>query len=113
MEVTFGLPWLGLQLHTDINLNTGVGARNGNIELHILGFGFKIGADGLEINTPWVGAYNLHALILVCVWFGVVIWTAEGPLTFHYFDSMFKCLPFEFLNGYNPEILGDCPIFSA
>ena len=69
VEVTFGLPWLGVQLHTDINVNTGMGARNGNIELHFLGFGFKIGADGLEINTPWVGGYH-SALILVVLEIG-------------------------------------------
>ena len=38
------------------NVNTGLGVRNGNAELRVLGFGGKIGADGLEINTPLGGA---------------------------------------------------------
>ena len=48
----------------DINMNTGVGSRNGNIEFHMLGFGGKFGTDGLEVNTPWVGGYNLGAVLL-------------------------------------------------
>ena len=42
--------------HVGLNANTGIGARNGNVEAHLLGFGGKIGADGLEINTPIGGA---------------------------------------------------------
>ena len=37
-------------------MNTGIGARNGNVEAHVLGFGAKVGADGVEINTPLGGA---------------------------------------------------------
>ena len=37
------------------NVNTGLGARNGNIEAHLLGFGGKIGADGVEVNVPSFG----------------------------------------------------------
>lgn len=37
------------------NANTGIGARNGNLEAHILGFGGKVGADGVEVNTPSFG----------------------------------------------------------
>ena len=55
VELSFGFPWIG----GDINLNTGLGVRNGNIELHILGFGGKFGTDGIEINTPWYGGSNL------------------------------------------------------
>jgi hypothetical protein len=44
-------------LHVGLNANTGAGARNGNLEAHLLGFGGKIGADGLEINTP-IGGVN-------------------------------------------------------
>ena len=43
--------------HVGLNANTGVGARNGNLEAHFLGFGGKIGADGVEINTPLGGAH--------------------------------------------------------
>ena len=47
--------WIGG--HVGLNANTGVGARNGNLEAHVLGFGGKIGADGVEINTP-IGGVN-------------------------------------------------------
>ena len=43
-------------IHVDPNLNTGIGIRNGNVEAHLIGFGGKVGEDGLEINTPLVGA---------------------------------------------------------
>ena len=43
--------------HVGLNANTGAGVRNGNVEAHLLGFGGKIGADGIEINTP-VGGVN-------------------------------------------------------
>ena len=43
-------------VHLDANINTGVGARNGNVEAHLLGFGGRAGADGVEINTPLGGA---------------------------------------------------------
>ena len=52
-------------------MNTGVGARNGNVELHLFGFGMKVGVDGLEINTPWIGGYNIGAII-VLFFFGVL-----------------------------------------
>ena len=54
-------------MHADINLNTGLGVRNGNVELHLLGFGGKVGTDGIEINTPWYGGYNvgLTAVLLL------------------------------------------------
>lgn len=71
VEGTLGLPWLGIQLHTDINMNTGLGARNGNMELHLLGFGFKVGLDGLEVNTPWIGGYNIGALVVVLFFVGL------------------------------------------
>ncbi len=41
--------------HFDSNINTGVGIRNGNLDAHLLGFGVKVGADGIEVNTPVVG----------------------------------------------------------
>ena len=44
-------------LHVDYNLNTGIGARNGNIEAHLLGLGARAGADGLDVNTP-IGGVN-------------------------------------------------------
>ena len=43
-------------VHVDCNVNTGIGVRNGNAEAHLLGFGGKVGADGVEINTPLGGA---------------------------------------------------------
>lgn len=43
--------------HFEPNINTGVGVRNGNFEVHLLGFGFKVGADGFEVNTP-IGGVN-------------------------------------------------------
>ena len=62
MEFSIGWPWLGGDLHADINLNTGLGARNGNFEVHLLGFGGKVGTDGIELNTPWFGGYNIGAV---------------------------------------------------
>ena len=44
--------------HCGLNVNTGLGLRNGNFDWHVLGFGFKFGWDGIEINTP-VGGINL------------------------------------------------------
>ena len=41
--------------HFEPNVNTGVGVRNGNVDVHLLGFGGKIGADGIELNTPLGG----------------------------------------------------------
>jgi hypothetical protein len=52
-------------LHADINLNTGVGARNGNVEVHFLGLGFRAGADGLDVNTPWIGGSNIAAILFL------------------------------------------------
>jgi len=48
--------------HVGLNANTGIGARNGNIEAHFLGFGGKIGADGVEVNTPVAGV-NLCSIM--------------------------------------------------
>eukprot|EP00090_Calanus_glacialis_P017492 TRINITY_DN2722_c0_g1_i1.p1 TRINITY_DN2722_c0_g1~~TRINITY_DN2722_c0_g1_i1.p1 ORF type:complete len:609 (-),score=70.92 TRINITY_DN2722_c0_g1_i1:93-1679(-) len=62
VEFSIGWPWLGGDLHADINLNTGLGARNGNFEVHLLGFGGKVGTDGIELNTPWFGGYNIGAV---------------------------------------------------
>jgi hypothetical protein len=47
-EVNLG-PLVGA--HFEPNLNTGLGVRDGNLDVHVLGFGTRIGADGLEINT--------------------------------------------------------------
>ena len=38
--------------HIGLNANTGAGVRGGNLDVHLLGFGGKIGADGLAIDTP-------------------------------------------------------------
>jgi len=48
--------------HIDLNCNTGIGARNGNLEAHFLGFGGKIGADGIEINTS-LGGVNACSMM--------------------------------------------------
>ena len=42
-------------VHLEPNVNTGVGVRNGNVDVHLLGFGGKIGADGIELDTPLGG----------------------------------------------------------
>jgi hypothetical protein len=62
IEVSFGFLWVGFGVHADLNLNTGLGARNGNLELHVLGFGGRLGADGLELNMPWMGGSNIMAI---------------------------------------------------
>ena len=41
--------------HVGLNVNTGAGVRGGNLDVHLLGFGGKIGADGVAIDTPIVG----------------------------------------------------------
>jgi hypothetical protein len=51
-EVNLG-PVFGM--HVEPNINTGLGVRDGNLDVHFLGTGFRIGADGLEINTPLYG----------------------------------------------------------
>lgn len=44
-------------VHLDLNVNTGVGFRNGNVEASVLGFGFKAGGGhGIELDTPIGGA---------------------------------------------------------
>ena len=44
------------EVHGDLNLNTGAGVRGGNVDVHLLGFGGRVGTDGLEVNTPLGGA---------------------------------------------------------
>ena len=36
--------------HADPTLSTGAGVRNGNLEVHLAGFGGKIGAVGIQYN---------------------------------------------------------------
>ena len=43
-------------VHADLNVNTGLGVRGGNLDVHLLGFGTKVGADGVTIDTPLGGA---------------------------------------------------------
>ena len=38
------------------NLNTGIGVRDGNLNVKILGFGFSIGEKGAGAHTPLGGA---------------------------------------------------------
>ena len=42
--------------HLGLNVKTGAGVRGGNLDVHLLGFGGKIGADGVAVNTPFGGA---------------------------------------------------------
>ena len=42
-------------IHLEPNLNTGLGLRDGNLDVHLAGFGVRAGADGLEVNTPLGG----------------------------------------------------------
>ncbi|KAL5268586.1 hypothetical protein ACHWQZ_G002437 [Mnemiopsis leidyi] len=49
-------------VHYGLSIDTGIGARNGNLEAHLAGFGGKIGADGIELNTP-VGGINACCLM--------------------------------------------------
>jgi hypothetical protein len=44
-----------LGAHLEPNLNTGLGVRDGNLDVHLLGFGARVGADGREVNTPMGG----------------------------------------------------------
>ena len=87
VEFSFGWPWIGGDLHADININTGIGARNGNLEFHILGFGAKFGTDGLELNTPWFGGYNIGALV-VCLSVSYIFCPAWVK---HVFRSLLGC----------------------
>jgi len=38
-----------------LNADTGVGVRGGNLDVHLLGFGGRVGADGLAVDTPMGG----------------------------------------------------------
>ena len=49
-------------IHVGLNLNTGLGIRNGNFEAQLLGCGGKIGADGIEVNTS-LGGINACSLM--------------------------------------------------
>ena len=42
-------------MHIDPNVNTGAGIRNGNLDVHVLGFGGSIGADGVSWDSPLGG----------------------------------------------------------
>ena len=44
-------------VHVGLNADTGIGIKGGNAEAHVLGFGGQVGADGLEVNTPVIGAH--------------------------------------------------------
>ena len=52
LEASFGN---ALGAHFEPNVNTGAGIRNGNLDVHLAGFGGKIGADGIELDTPLGG----------------------------------------------------------
>ena len=55
--------------HIDLNVNTGAGVRNGNVEAHLLGFGGRVGTDGVEINTP-LGGVRIPVLGAPINWIG-------------------------------------------
>ena len=53
----------GNAVDVDLNVNTCAGVRNEKVEANLLGFGGKVGTDGLEVNKslggvrlPWVAA---------------------------------------------------------
>ena len=46
-------------VHLDLNVNTGVGVQNGNLDVHFLGYGGRIGADGISSDTPVVTSCNI------------------------------------------------------
>ena len=64
-EANFGV----VGVHADLNVNTGAGVRNGNVEAHLLGFGGRVGTDGVEVNTPLVGV-RIPALGAPINWIG-------------------------------------------
>ena len=53
----------------DVNAKTGAGVRNGNVEAHFLGFGGKVGTDGVEMNTP-LGGVSVPLLGAPINWIG-------------------------------------------
>ena len=55
--------------HVDVNVNTGLGFRNGNAEAHLQGFGGRVGTDGVEVNTP-LGGIRIPALGAPINWIG-------------------------------------------
>ena len=55
--------------HLDLNVNSGAGVRNGNVEAHLLGFGGRVGTDGVEVNTP-LGGVRIPALGAPINWIG-------------------------------------------
>lgn len=52
VEANFGN---AIGVSAGLKVDTGIGMRGGNAEAHVLGFGGKIGQDGLEVNTPLLG----------------------------------------------------------
>ena len=54
--------WNVAGVHVEPNLNTGVGIRNGNLDVHLLGFGVKIDADCIEVDTP-LGGVNACSIM--------------------------------------------------
>jgi hypothetical protein len=55
-ELGTDTPYGRVGAHVSPNLNTGAGVRNGNFEATLLGFGAKVGEDGIGVRTPIVGA---------------------------------------------------------
>merc|ERR1719187_2689002 len=41
--------------HVGINFDTGAGIRGGNLDVHLGGWGGKVGADGIAVDTPLGG----------------------------------------------------------
>jgi hypothetical protein len=59
LEAAYG-NWIGG--HIEPNLNTGAGVRNGNLDVHLLGFGAKVGFDGIEVDSP-LGGVNACSMM--------------------------------------------------
>ena len=62
VEVTVGL----VAAHIDLNIDTGIGILGGNLDVHVLGFGFRVGADGLSIDSPF-GGLSTTCLFCCCL----------------------------------------------
>jgi hypothetical protein len=56
VELGADTPYGRVGAHVSPNLNTGAGVRDGNLEATLLGFGAKVGQDGIGVRTPLAGA---------------------------------------------------------
>jgi len=49
--------------HLDLNANTGLNVSSSNLEVAVVGFGFKVGHDGVKLNTP-VGGVGTECTVM-------------------------------------------------